>query len=30
MCSAHWRSESGNPPPQRVVLADDQTSADAA
>ena len=30
MCSAFWRSESGNPPPQRVVIADDQTSADAA
>jgi methylase of polypeptide subunit release factors len=29
-CSARWRSESGNPPPQRVVIADDQTSADAA
>ncbi len=28
--SARWRSESGNPPPQRVVIADDQTSADAA
>jgi methylase of polypeptide subunit release factors len=30
MRSARWRSESGNPPPQRVVIADDQTSADAA
>ncbi len=30
MRSARWRSESGNPPPQRVVIAEDQTSADAA
>lgn len=30
MRSARWRSESGNPPPRRVVIADDQTSADAA
>ncbi len=29
-CSARWRSESGAPPPKRVVLADDTLSADAA
>ena len=28
--SARWRSESGNPPPRRVVIADDQITADAA
>jgi SAM-dependent methyltransferase len=28
--SARWRSESGVPPPQRVVIADDRISADAA
>ena len=28
--SARWRSESGNPPPRRVVVADDRISADAA
>lgn len=28
--SARWRSESGNPPPRRVVVADDTISADAA
>ena len=28
--SARWRSESGNPPPKRVVIADDQMTADAA
>lgn len=28
--SALWRSESGNPPPRRVVIADDRTTADAA
>lgn len=28
--SARWRSESGNPPPKRVVAADDSLSADAA
>lgn len=28
--SARWRSESGNPPPKRVVVADDTLSADAA
>jgi len=28
--SALWRSESGNPPPRRVVVADDRISADAA
>lgn len=28
--SARWRSESGNPPPGRVVIADDQTTADTA
>jgi methylase of polypeptide subunit release factors len=30
MRSARWRSESGTPPPKRVVIADDSTSADAA
>ena len=29
-CSALWRSERGAPPPKRVVIADDTTSADAA
>src|SRR4051812_35249694 len=28
--SARWRSESGNPPPKRVVVADDQMKADTA
>jgi methylase of polypeptide subunit release factors len=28
--SARWRSESGNPPPRRVVIGDDRTTADAA
>jgi hypothetical protein len=28
--AARWRSESGEPPPKRVVLADDRTTADAA
>lgn len=28
--SARWRSESGTPPPKRVVIANDETSADAA
>lgn len=28
--SARWRSESGVPPPQRVVVADDRMTADAA
>ncbi len=28
--SARWRSESGAPPPKRVVVADDATKADAA
>ena len=28
--SARWRSESGTPPPKRVVLANDTTKADAA
>ena len=28
--SARWRSESGMPPPKRVVIADDTTSADIA
>jgi len=28
--SALWRSESGQPPPKRVVVADDRISADAA
>ncbi|MDD5708550.1 MAG: class I SAM-dependent methyltransferase [Kiritimatiellae bacterium] len=29
-CSALWRSESGLPPPRRVVVADDRINADAA
>ena len=29
-CSARWRSESGAPPPRRVVIADDRTTADDA
>ncbi|MSP37978.1 MAG: class I SAM-dependent methyltransferase [Deltaproteobacteria bacterium] len=29
-CSALWRSERGAPPPKRVALADDGTTADAA
>ena len=29
-CAARWRSERGHAPPQRVVLADDTTTADAA
>ena len=28
--SARWRSEAGLPPPKRVIIADDRTSADAA
>ena len=28
--SARWRSESGNPPPRRVRIGDDQITADAA
>jgi SAM-dependent methyltransferase len=28
--TARWRSESGHPPPRRVVIADDRTTADAA
>lgn len=28
--SARWRSESGMPPPRRVVIADDRTTADTA
>jgi methylase of polypeptide subunit release factors len=28
--SARWRSESGTPPPMRVVIADDRMTADAA
>jgi methylase of polypeptide subunit release factors len=28
--TAHWHSESGTPPPRRVVIADDCTTADAA
>lgn len=28
--SARWRSESGSPPPKRVMLADDRLAADAA
>lgn len=30
MRSAHWRSESGAPPPKRVVVGDDRMGADAA
>ena len=30
VCSALWRSESGMPPPKRVVIADDTTKADEA
>jgi SAM-dependent methyltransferase len=29
-CSARWRSESGMPPPRRVVIADDTMKADQA
>ena len=29
-CSARWRSERGAPPPKRVMLADDTTTADTA
>lgn len=29
-CSARWRSESGAPPPKRVMVADDRMTADAA
>jgi methylase of polypeptide subunit release factors len=28
--SARWRSEAGNPPPKRIVIADDRIKADAA
>src|SRR5688572_2598745 len=28
--SARWRSESGTPPPRRVIVADDRMKADAA
>lgn len=28
--SARWRSESGNPPPKKITVVDDQISADAA
>jgi len=28
--TARWRSESGSPPPKRVMLADDRLAADAA
>ncbi|MDB5772129.1 MAG: hemK1 [Burkholderia sp.] len=28
--SARWRSEAGTPPPKRVVIADDRTTADSA
>jgi methylase of polypeptide subunit release factors len=28
--SARWRSESGTPPPKRIVIADDRITADAA
>ena len=28
--SARWRSENGMPPPKRVVIADDRTTADQA
>ncbi|MFA9439951.1 methyltransferase [Uliginosibacterium sp. sgz301328] len=30
LCRARWRSEAGNPPPRRVVVADDTLTADAA
>jgi len=30
MRTAQWRSENGVPPPRRVVIADDRTTADAA
>ena len=30
VCSARWRSEWGSPPPTRVAIADDSTTADAA
>lgn len=30
LCSARWRSESGAPPPKRMVVADDRVTADAA
>jgi SAM-dependent methyltransferase len=30
LVSARWRSESGHPPPKRVVVADDTITADAA
>ena len=29
-CNARWRSESGMPPPKRVIIADDTTKADVA
>jgi tRNA1(Val) A37 N6-methylase TrmN6 len=29
-CTAHWRSESGLPPPKKVMVADDTMKADAA
>lgn len=29
-CSARWRSESGAPPPKRVLIADDTMKADEA
>jgi methylase of polypeptide subunit release factors len=29
-CSVRWRSESGMPPPKKVVIADDRTNADVA
>ena len=29
-CAALWRSERGAPPPKRVIVVDDTTSADAA
>jgi SAM-dependent methyltransferase len=29
-CSARWHSEAGNPPPKKVVVADDRIKADAA
>ncbi|TFW21329.1 methyltransferase [Duganella callida] len=28
--SARWHSEAGNPPPKRVIIADDRTNADTA
>lgn len=30
VCSARWRSESGSPPPKKVIIADDTLKADVA